>query len=98
MKNPYRRLKKIVEDEHIPSDELLHALLASVFSECCDGCNKKLHSEEFAESFHHLVKELRFCKSLTQRELLSPRPARAGLSFWQQVKQLFGAPRMVPRA
>jgi hypothetical protein len=95
MKNPYRRLKKIVENEEIGSEELLHTLLASVFSECCETCNAKLHSEEFADSFHHLVKELRFCKNLSKRELLPPRAAaRPAVSLWQELKHLFGFPRV----
>lgn len=65
MGNPYRRLKRIVNEEAIDSEELLHALVASVFSHSCDSCNQKFHSEEFSEHFRHLVKEIRFCRDVT---------------------------------
>jgi hypothetical protein len=72
MNNPYRRLMKIVNDENIDSEELLRGLLASVFSESCECCNQKFHSEQFAEGFRHLVREMRFCHSLSEGPVPMP--------------------------
>ena len=69
MTNPYRRLKQIIEEENVDSEELLHALLASVYTESCDECNQKFHSEEFALGFQHLLREMRFCRSLSERPM-----------------------------
>jgi len=69
MTNPYRRLRQIIEKEDVDSEELLHALLASVFVESCDACNQKFHSEEFALGFRHLLQEMRFCRSLSRNPM-----------------------------
>jgi hypothetical protein len=69
MNNPYRRFKKIINDDNVESEELLHALLASVFAEGCETCNQKFHSEEFAKGFHQLLREMRFCRSLSSQPM-----------------------------
>jgi hypothetical protein len=72
MTNPYRRLREIIEKEDIDSEELLHALMASVFAESCDTCNEKFHSKEFAQGFQHLLREMRFCRNLSERPMTVP--------------------------
>ena len=93
MTNPYRRFRKIIENENIDSDELLHALLASVFAESCDTCNQKFHSEEFAEGFRHLLGEMRFCRSISEHPMV-PSWKRMGFvdTLRYHIRKFFAAP------
>src|SRR5947208_1881770 len=83
MTNPYRRLREIIEKDSVDSEELLHALLASVFAESCDACNQKFHSEEFALGFRHLLREMRFCRSLSKRPIT---PSWKRMVFFDSLK------------
>ncbi|PWT91424.1 MAG: hypothetical protein C5B54_05325 [Acidobacteria bacterium] len=65
MANPYKQVKQIAKSHSMNSEEVLHALLATIYTECCDKCNDQLHSEHFLETFQHLLSDLEFCKSLS---------------------------------
>ena len=67
MKNPYRLLKEIVRRNRLSPEEVVHAVLASVYTECCSECNEKLHSEEFIKAVNHMMEEIKICKELSKK-------------------------------
>jgi hypothetical protein len=62
MSNPFKELKQIARNHNLSTEELLHALMATMLAECCDQCNDNLHSEKFLQTFDHLLSDLEFCK------------------------------------
>jgi len=67
MVNTYKALETILKTEQIESEMAVRALMATVFAECCPGCHDRFHTEEFLESFRHLIGELRLCKHISER-------------------------------
>lgn len=67
MVNTYKKLEQILNEEQIGSEMAVRALMATVFAECCPGCDDRFHTEEFIESFRHLIGELRLCKQISER-------------------------------
>jgi hypothetical protein len=67
MSNPFRELRQITQNhKNLTADELLHALQATIYAECCDQCNDHLHSQKFLEAFDHLLSDLEFCKRVQE--------------------------------
>ena len=69
MSNAYKGLSEIAKNSNLGKEELLKALLSTVFSECCENCYEAVHSEEFLKAFHHLLDELELCKSLSEKNV-----------------------------
>jgi len=62
MRNPYRQIKEIAERHGMDVEEIIHALMASSFLNCCADCSEKLQSEAFQQTFSRLAEEFEFCR------------------------------------
>ncbi len=67
MVNTYKALEMVLKAEQMESETAVRVLMATVFAECCPACHDRFHTEEFLESFRHLIGELRLCKQISQR-------------------------------
>lgn len=67
MSNPYRELKQIADKHGLNVEDVVHALIATVYSACCPCCSEKLQSDAFLQDFDHLAGDLAFCKDLSRR-------------------------------
>lgn len=67
MKNPFHEILKVIQIESVDSEELLRALMSTIYLQCCEDCSTKLRSDEFLEAFQHMLKEMKLCRELTTR-------------------------------
>lgn len=67
MSNLFRELETIIKNRQIDRDNLVHALMATVYTSCCDHCADTLHSEEFMQAFDHMAEEFMVCSKLGNR-------------------------------
>jgi len=66
MQNPYREIKKVVQGKNLTQEQLVHALMATVFSRCCDSCAENFRSEEFVLAFDRLTSDLLLCEKIAK--------------------------------
>ena len=62
MSNPYRQIKEIAEKHGMNVEEVIHALMASAYLDCCAQCNEKLQSDAFLQTFDRMAEEFEFCR------------------------------------
>jgi hypothetical protein len=67
MQNAYREIKKVIQDKNLTRDQLVHALMATVFSRCCDTCAENLRSEEFNLALDRLASDLLLCAEMSKQ-------------------------------
>jgi hypothetical protein len=67
MSNPYKQLKEIIEKHGLDMDDVIHALMATVYPKCCDHCSETLRSETFMQDFDHMAEEFQFCKVIASK-------------------------------
>ena len=67
MKNPFHEIEKLIQSESIDPRDGLRALLASIYLDCCEHCSAKLRSDDFLESFSHMLKDMKLCRELTSK-------------------------------
>ena len=67
MKNPFHEIEEAIKSESADAEELMRALMSTIYLECCEGCSDKLRSEEFVESFRHMLREMKVCHDLMKR-------------------------------
>ena len=67
MTNPFHEIEKAMANECADSQDLMRALMATIYLECCEHCSSRLHSDEFLESFRHMLKEMKVCRNLMGR-------------------------------
>lgn len=64
MTNPFHEIEKAIKSESADPEELMRALMSTIYLECCENCSTKLRSEE---SFLHMLKEMKVCRDLMSR-------------------------------
>ena len=67
MSNPYKQLKEIIEKHGLDMDDVIHALMATVYPHCCDHCSEILRSETFMADFDRMAQEFEFCKDIASK-------------------------------
>jgi hypothetical protein len=67
MQNPYREIKKVIQKKNLTREQVVHALMATVFSRCCDECAEHFRSEDFMTSLDHLAAELMVCAKISKQ-------------------------------
>jgi len=67
MQNPYREIKKVIQEKNLTREQVVHALMAIVFSRCCDGCAENLRNDDFVSALDHLAAELLVCAELSKQ-------------------------------
>ncbi len=67
MQNTYREIKKIVREQNLSREQIVHTLVATVVASCCDECAEKMRTEEFLNSVRQLARELLVCAELSKK-------------------------------
>jgi hypothetical protein len=67
MTNPFHEIEKAIEQESADPQDLMRALMSTIYLQCCEGCSSNFRSEEFIESFRHMLKEMKICRDLMDR-------------------------------
>jgi hypothetical protein len=65
-RNTFHRLRNILGSKTVQPEMAVRALMATVFTECCQGCNDKLREEEFIKAFERMVDELLHVEKLSK--------------------------------
>jgi hypothetical protein len=65
-RNPFHRLRAILESKKITPEVAVRALMATVYSESCDCCNEKLRDEKFLQAFEHMLDEMAYVETLSK--------------------------------
>jgi hypothetical protein len=69
MRNPYKILKGIAKKYRINPEQLVHALMATVYFSCCKECASALRSEDFMKNFDEMTAEIKLCTELSRRHV-----------------------------
>jgi hypothetical protein len=64
MNNPFHDLEKAIANETIDPAEIMRALMATIYLECCEDCGSKLRSEDFMRSFERMIQDMKLCRQL----------------------------------
>ena len=64
-RNPFHRLRAILESKNVTPEIAVHALMATVYAESCHECNEKLRDEQFLRAFEHMIDEMTHVEGLT---------------------------------
>jgi hypothetical protein len=67
MTNPFHEIEKAMAHESADPQDLMRALMSTIYLQCCEDCSSKLRSDEFIESFRHMLKEMKVCRNLMDR-------------------------------
>lgn len=67
MRNPYRQIKEIVDKHGMDIEEVIHALMATAYMDCCPHCNDQLQSDAFLKGFDHMAENFEFCRDVMRR-------------------------------
>ena len=70
--NPYRELKEIVRNRELDPEGFVHAVMATVYSTCCDCCADYLRSEKFLKAFDRMAVELALCRRISREHGMEP--------------------------
>ena len=65
-RNTFHRLRNILGAKSVNPETAVRALMATVFTECCHGCNEKLREDEFLQAFERMVDELLHVERLSR--------------------------------
>ena len=57
-RNTFHSLRQILESRRVDPETAVRALMATVFTDCCQDCNESLRDEKFLEAFEHMLDEL----------------------------------------
>ncbi len=57
-RNTFHSLRKILDSRPVNRETAVRALMATVFTECCNNCNDRMRDEEFLQAFENMVDEL----------------------------------------
>jgi hypothetical protein len=67
MNNVFHDLEKAIANETIDSAEIVRALMATIYLECCEDCGSKLRSADFIESFQRMIQDMKLCRELRSK-------------------------------
>jgi len=67
MKNPFHEIEQLIQNETVDLQDALRALMSTMFLHCCEQCNTNLHSDEFLNAFQQMLKQMKLCRELVNR-------------------------------
>ncbi|PWT92278.1 MAG: hypothetical protein C5B54_03765 [Acidobacteria bacterium] len=68
MRNSYREIKRVAALRGLDQETLIHALMATIYGNCCNECTAQLHSEEFLRAFDRMIQAMILCGEMSKRK------------------------------
>lgn len=67
MTNLYREIQQTAEQYGLSMEELIHALTATIYGNCCPRCGENMQSEAFLKAFDQMSQDFAFCRDFSTR-------------------------------